>query len=170
MKKFFTNKHNRGFTLIEMLVYVAILGMVSGGALTLLFSMGDQINQGRVERLMTNTAYTALERMLHEIRAADLVDIYYSTLESSPGVLTLTQSASSTEFSVSSSTLFFAVDSVNQGPLTSEKVSVDDLRFYHYDNGVTELVRIGLTLTAEVGDVTLTRDFEAATVLRGSYD
>lgn len=153
-----------------MLVYIAILTLVSGGALTLLFSMGDQINQGRAERLIANSAQTAMERMLSEIRTADLVDIYYSTLETSPGELTLTQGSSTAAFSVSSSTLYYSQDGVVISKLTPEQTTVDSLIFYHYVNTNTELVRIVMTLSASIGDTDITRTFDTATVLRGSYD
>jgi len=159
-----------GFTLIEMLVYIAILTIVSGGALTLLFSLTDQINAGRAQRLVSSSAQTALERMLTEVRSADAVDAVNSTLEVSSGVLALDREASTTALTLSAGTVMLSSDGVIQGPLTSENVSVDELRFYHYDNTNTELVRVVLTLSATVGDTSITRTFNAAGVLRGSYD
>lgn len=159
-----------GYTLIEMLVYISLLVIVSGGALTVLFSMSDQISEGRAQRTLTQSAQVALERMLAEIRVADLVDLPSSTLVTSPGTLVLTQGASSTAFQVSGGVITMTTDGVSQGQLTADAVSVDALRFYHYDNGTTELVRIDLTLTATSGAAAVTRTFEAATVLRGSYD
>jgi prepilin-type N-terminal cleavage/methylation domain-containing protein len=159
-----------GFTLIEMLVYIAILTIVSGGALTLLFSLTDQINAGRAQRLVSSSAQTALERILTEVRSADSVDGLTSTLEVSPGVLVLERGASTTAVALSAGTVLLSSDSIVQGPLTSGDVSVDELRFYHYDNTNTEMVRVRLTLSATVGDTSITRTFNAAGVLRGSYD
>lgn len=170
MRTFYPNRKNLGFTLIEMLVYISILTLVSGGALTLLFSLGDQINAARAERLLSHSAQTALERMLYDIKEADYADIFLSDFDVTPGVLRVVQVASTTEFSVAANTLYYAKDDVNQGPLTDDRVSVDSLYFYHYDNSVTELVRIAMTLTVTVGETTITRTFNAATTLRGSYD
>lgn len=164
-------KHTeRGFTLIEILVYLAILVTVSGGALTMLFSLTDNINSGRSERLVTNSATIALERMLSDIRGADLVDTFYSTFDTNPGALTLIDGASTTAYSVVDGAIVIAKDGVTVGQLTNEQVTVDALRFYHYDNLQTEMVRILMTLTGVVGDATTTRTFEAASVLRGSYE
>lgn len=153
-----------------MLVYISILTLVSGGALTMLFSLGDQINTARADRLLSESAQTTLERMLGDIRAADAVDTFGSTLEVTPGTLSLTQGASTTAYTISGSAIVVSDDGNVIGPLTDDHISVDKLRFYRYDNGTTELARVIMQLTATVGDISVTRTFEAAATLRGSYE
>lgn len=162
--------HQNGFSLIEILVYIAILVIVSGGALTMLFSLTDQINTGRAERIVRSSAEVTLERMLGDIRAADTIDTFYSTLETSPGALTLLDGATTTDYAVVGGVIEVTEDGSVVGPLTDDRVTVDSLIFYHYDNTFTEMVRTVLTLSATVGDATVTRTFEAAAVLRGSYE
>lgn len=160
----------RGFSLVEMLVYVAILMIVSSGALSLLFSLTDQINTGRAERIVSHSAEVTLERMLGDIRGSVAVNLFSSTLESTPGVLTVETAATSTQFSVSSGAIVVEENGTIIGPLTDDRVTVDSLIFYRYDNSVTEMVRVAMTLSATVGEATVTRNFEAGAVLRGSYE
>lgn len=154
-----------------MLVYISILVLVSGGALTLLFSLSDRMAEQRANQLVTRASESALERILNEIRTADSVDVFYSTLESTPGVLTLVDGATTTEFSLSGNTVVMEVNGGVQAPLTDERVSVGSLRFFMYDNTVTEMVRVVLTLSATSSDATtITKTFTTGATLRGSYD
>lgn len=161
---------HRGFSLVEMLIYISILVLVSGGALTVLFDLTDHLNRSRSERLMVNTAQTVLERMLTEIRISGAVDEPNSTLGSSPGALSLLQPGTTTvNFEMNGGVLRVERDDVDLGALT-DSVVVDSLVFHHYENPLTEMVGIELTLSAVVGGATTTRTFNTAAVLRGSYD
>ncbi len=165
---FYKNKVN-GFSLVEMLVYIAVLVIVAAGALTLVFSLGGKFQQQRADQLVTKSAQGALEHMLSSIRTADSVGVS-STLISSPGVLTLNAAATTTAYSLSSGTVVYSINSVAKGPITDNKVSVSELRFFLHDNTTTQLVRIELTLTAQVGAARVTKTFYAGATLRGSYD
>jgi len=160
-----------GFTLVEMLVYVAILSIVLGAALTAIFSFSDHIGKSRANRLVTVAAETALERILTETRMANAVDVAGSNLGSSPGTLTLTRDDGTTMFfELSGGTLDVSENGVNQGPLTPGGVEVENLEFRRFDNSFTELIAIDITLTALSGGASSTRSFSAAAVLRGSYE
>lgn len=167
-----TNKKiSGGFTLVEMLVYVGILSIVLGSALTAIFSFSDQISRSRANRLVLNAGETALERILTEARLSTAVDVPNSDLGTHPGVLTLTKDTSTTmSFALSSGVLEVLENGVSQGPLTPDTVIIDNVEFRHFDNGFTELVAVDMTLSATSGEFTSTRNFNAAVVLRGSYE
>jgi len=160
----------QGFSLVEMLVYVAVLMLVSTGSITLLLTLADNVERQQANQLVTRSAHSALERMLKDIRAANTVDTFYSTLETSPGVLVLTAGATTTEYSLTGGQIVLGVNGTTVGPLTEERVSVDGVSFYRYDNTITELVRVELTLSATIGESTVTETFNAAATLRGSYE
>lgn len=163
-------QQNKGFTLVEMLVYISILVIVAGGALTLLFSLEDRMTENRAHQLVAQAGKNTLERMLSDIRAADTVDTLSSTFEVSPGVLEVVNASNTARYAVASGSVLLTVDGQNVGRLTDERVSIDQLRFYHYNTGETELVRAELSVTATVRDATVSRTFTAGAVLRGSYD
>jgi len=163
-------KSGAGFALVEMLVYIALLTIISTSSIALLFSLDDMFAENRANQLVTRGGTIAMERMLYDIRSADIVDTFNSTLQSTPGVLTLTRGTTTTEFSKVNGAVNVEVNNVTVGPLTNSSVSVDELRFFMYSNLVTEAVRIKLTLSVTVGETTVTETFYGGTVLRGSYE
>lgn len=60
----------RGFTLAELLVCVAVVGLVMGGVLILLMTGSTAYLTGTSQVEAQNNARTALERMVQEIRGA----------------------------------------------------------------------------------------------------
>jgi type II secretory pathway pseudopilin PulG len=175
MRSFISLTHKRtpvskGFSLVEMLVYVAVLIIVMGGSLTLLFSLSDRIQEQRANQLVVHAAQTTLEHMLLHIRNGDAVDILNSTLTANPGELTIINGATTTSYALVSNQVELVQNSTPLGSLTNENVTVQQLRFFRYDNGDTEMVRIVLTLSAQVGETIVTKTFNAGGTLRGSYE
>ncbi|HEU4677668.1 MAG TPA: type II secretion system protein [Candidatus Paceibacterota bacterium] len=164
------SQNKRGFTLIEMLVYVSVMLLIAVGLITTFHSLDTVLLKNRDDRALTESASVALERMGSALRGATIVDTGASTLGTSPGVLTLIAGATTTTFSLSGGRVILSENGEEVGPLTGSDVTVDDLRFTHYVGTATELVRVALTLT-RVGSVsTSTRTFYSSEVLRGSYE
>lgn len=160
---------SRGFTLVEMLVYVSLLVVISTAAVGSLISMSDSFQQQKARQLVTRNATVIIERLLTDIRSAGDVDQLNSVFINNPGVLTLLHSTTTTEYAVSSGVLEVSVDGASSA-VSDSSVSIDTLRFYVYDNMATEFVRVELTLSATAGSVTHTQSFNAGAVLRGSYE
>lgn len=160
----------KGFTLIEMLVYISVMLLIAVGLVTTFHSLDTALLKNRDDRALTESATVSLERIGRAIRSADSVNTGMSTLGSSPGVLTLTEGATTTKFSLVSGNLMLTINSKDVGPLTGDDVTVNSLTFTYYPGTATDLVRVALTLT-RVGDVsTTTRTFYTSAVLRGSYE
>lgn len=168
----FNKKNQSGFSLVEVLVYLAILVTSMVAIVSLLFSLRQLLDVYRSDQLLTQSARAAMERILYEVRESDAIDTIDPdlVLADSPGHLVLLRGATTTEFYIASSTLWVAVNDVMQGPLTKSDVEVSDLRFYSYDNSVTEAVRVQFTMTATAGNSSSTESFNGAAVIRGSYD
>ena len=164
-------KQNRGFTLTEMLIYLAILLVLSTSVVSLLLSLRGLMNLYLVDQQVTKNAQIAMERMMHELREADNIDTIDpdTTLITSPGHLVLLRGATTTEFYLSNNQIFVSINDVEQGPLTSDEVIVNELRFFSYDNLVTESIRVRFTLTAAMNGATSTETFTNTAVMRGSY-
>jgi len=160
-----------GFALVEMLFYVAILVTVSLAAIYLMLSLRTLLDQYQAEERVVNSARVALERMMLDIRSADSIDTVDpdNTLVTSPGHLVLVDGATTTEFYLSGGQIMVKVNEVLKGPLTRSDVTVDELRFFSYDNSVTEAVRVQLTLSANTNTATATETFRSTAVMRGSY-
>lgn len=154
-----------GFTLIEMLVYLAIFMVVSTASVTFLLSLDDFINQYRLETILYRSSTSVLEPMLLAIRQADQVDLV-NTVEddSATGKLTVRNAATSTSFAFTGGTIEYAIAGEDYGSLLGEGVTVDGFTVYSYDVAEVEFVRVRLTLTATLA----TGETKSITVYGGS--
>lgn len=160
---------NNGFTLIEMLVYVALLILISTAAVASLISMTGSFQQQKAEQLVTRNATLVLERLLSDVRTATNVDLPGSTLEVSPGELSLIHGATTTEYMLVGDELHVVTNGI-ASPLTDSAISVNSLQFFQYDNARTEFLRVAVTFSATAGPITHTQTFNVGAVLRGSYE
>lgn len=170
-KSFRIKKYRRrGFSLVEVIFYVAIVVLVAISSVTFLLSLEDVLARQQAERLVRNTAEVALERILFEARQSEEVDLGQSTLSASSSVLVLNRGAGTVRFEVATGTLYLYENSVLSGPLTPPEVEVSDFYVYRYDNGRTESLRIVTNLSAMVASSTISERLEGGITLRGSYD
>jgi Tfp pilus assembly protein PilW len=165
-----TRKRQHGFSLVEMLVYVAVVVFVAGALISTFLSLNTVLLRNRTERELAESARASLERIERDIRNADSINTALSTLGSNPGVLVLTGTGTTTKFYVSSSTLMLNVNGVDLGPLTSDAVTVRSIVFNRYVGTTTDLVRVTLTLSAVSKAASTTRTFYTSAVVRGTYD
>ena len=168
IKKMNTPKRNGGFTLIEILVYVGILVMVASAVVVTFLSLDTVLLRNKTERVLTNSATVALERMTRDIRAASTANAVIAN------ELTLITLSTTTVFSLSGNSLVATVNGSPLGALTSDDVTVENLEFSHYQNTggeiETEAVRVALTLSIETKAASSTRTYYSTVVLRGTYE
>jgi prepilin-type N-terminal cleavage/methylation domain-containing protein len=164
MYRFRDIKTQKGFTLIEMLIYIALLTLISSALVTTFLSLNTTLVRNHTERVLTQEARVALEHMLYSIRRADnVVDATGSNLELN-GVF------GTTRYYLSGNVLTVEDTSGNQSSLTSDAVTIENLNFTHYIGDSTDLVRVELTLSAESKASSSTRMYSISSVLRGSYE
>ncbi len=159
----------KGFTLVEMLIYVALMALIT---VIVTQSFVVVLKSNRIsfaEINLRNSGYSAMEGMLREIYASE------SIATTSAGVLQMNQngSANIVKFATSSSSaLNFYEGSgtpVLVGPLTSKKVSVKNLIFTPINTGKSHAVKIQMQLESAVNGVTKSEWFYSTAILRGSY-
>jgi len=159
----------RGFLLIEMLVYIAVLVVITLAVISTVLSLRGVFEKARANHLLMEAAENSLERMVFEIDAATSVDAAGSVFDVSPGTLALIGDAGTRSFYLDGGQLRVTENGADAGPLTPPAVSVGELVFTHYQNAHTEGVRVSLRL--EVTEpVTLTKTFHVMTLLRNSYE
>ncbi len=171
MKKFNNQQNTAGFTLIETLVYIFIFGLLTVGAVSLLFSLQDLFAEHRAKHELFVSGTAALDRILLEIREAESVDqagsVFASTTAS---VLSLNKDGEVVTFSRQATDLELLVDGVDQGSFLTENVSLLSSTFYRYVENDIELIRVNLVLRAIVGTVSEDYTISGAAILRGTYD
>lgn len=157
--------HTAGFSLVEMIVYIAVLLVISVASIQSMLSLDTLIKQYSAERQLTRSAITALERFIYDARDAETV---FSVTSGQYGDITFTIDGQQVSYATSGDALHVSVAGVDQGPLTLSGVVVDTVAFYAYDD-VSEFARVELQLTSTVGEYSLTRTYRAGATLRESY-
>jgi type II secretory pathway pseudopilin PulG len=160
----------KGFSLVEVMVYLAVTVFLAGALVTTFLSLNTVLARNATERALTMGAQVSLERVVRAARSADTVHTGLSTLDSSMGALALTEGATTTRFYVSGDALMLSVNGTDLGPLTSDGVSVEDVVFHRYVASTSEMIRMELTLSAIGKASSSTRTFYSSAVLRGSYE
>lgn len=153
-------KNKKGYTLVEMLLYVALMGVITIVIVGIFFTV-TRANSRIVSLIEINSnAYSAMERMAYEISnakniyfpASNFANYNYDELKASQLSLVTSQSVPANEnivyidFYLENNTIFIKQDGVDPIALTSSSVKVQNLNLYYYKNGARESVKIDLTV------------------------
>ncbi len=159
-------KKTRGFSLIEMVIYISILSLITFVVVEISVSFSRTYRDMRVVRAIDSSAVIAMERMVRDIRNARTVAIAQSSLGVNPGVLTLQSSATTTRFYVDQGLLKVDVNGVYSGPLSLVKTSVTNF-VLHRLASTTQAIKVDLTLQSTSGSVTKSKTYHTTVVLKG---
>lgn len=146
---------NKGFTLVEMLIYIVTLVLVVGTVTTILLWMVRSNNQVHVRNEVVANVERALSQMTNEIREAQSV---YTPTMTSPTSTQLSLETRKNPPAGETSTYvdFFlcgtplprrlCVKRESQAPqaLTSEKIEIQRLEFTHVQTGSASSIHIAM--------------------------
>ncbi|MBI2054937.1 MAG: prepilin-type N-terminal cleavage/methylation domain-containing protein [Candidatus Sungbacteria bacterium] len=167
-----------GFTLIEIMVYVAILAVISAFLLQTLISFSAVYRKVQAERDVLANARGAMETLGLEIRGAKNVYTPTSALSATTSQLSLATSLSSNvnealtyvDFYVDNKRLYSKREGAAASPITSENVEVAEFLVERVTAGTRESARITLTLTSALrGPFQASSTITAAFTPRGNY-
>ena len=167
-----TIKSHKGFSLIEMMVYITILVFM------LLIIIDVVVSVAKAERIVVavrnveGSAISTLERMGREVRASDSIDVANSAFGVDLGVLTLNATdangtARTVKFSLSGGRVHLMENGVDGGALSLSSTTVTSLiltRFY--SSSLVEGVRVQMTLTSGTSTAYRTETFYSSVTLR----
>ncbi|MEX2013413.1 MAG: type II secretion system protein [Parcubacteria group bacterium] len=161
----------KGFSLIEMLVYISILVFMLAVIMDITISMVRSERVIRASRNVENSASIALERIVREMRQADSINTTSSIFGSNPGVLVLQGTDTlgdprTVEFYVSSETLLLKENGLDLGTLTEADARVTDLVFNYFSGSNSEGVRIEMTIESGESPHYRSEHFYASAILR----
>ncbi len=165
----------KGFSLVEMLIYLAILVTVLGAVMYSLAGMTKWHRDIQASRNLDLSATAILDRMVLEIRNANAVDSVNSTFNTHPGRLTISGvdsggSARIIEFFIQGTSLHVKENGTDQGPLSLSTVVVENFVVRSLTGGATSAVRIELRLSSSAQGFTKTANFYTTVILRGTYN
>jgi len=173
--KFISYSSCGGSSLLETLIYAAILGMVAVFATGSILAMMRSYSSVKMSRDLNFSASVAIERMANEIRLANNIDDAGSVFAASSGKLKLNTvdslgSATTIEFFLSGAGIFVKEGSGASEALTASSTEITSLIFNKItSSAVSKSVKISLTAKAKGGRMEKTEKFYNTAILRGSY-
>jgi type II secretory pathway pseudopilin PulG len=172
-------REQKGFTLVEMVIYLAMMVVITVALIRSLVVVFASNRASFADSNIRNSAYSAMESMIEQIRASQSIDMVDSVLApSQSGVLELNQvdnvgNPYLTKFSTSSAgALNLSQGSTTPslvGPVTYNGTKVTSLMFTPINTGDSQSVRIQMQLTATQNNQIKTMWFYDTIVLRDSY-
>ncbi len=168
----------RGFSLIEALVYTAILGVVSIFVVNSILLIIKSFNNYQLTNQASMAGEVAMERITREIRLANDIDKTNSVFNVNPGRLSLltinpdTQAPTTIDFFISGSALMIKEGGDSPSILTPANVVLANLIFREVatsTNFVSKAVKIEMEIRSSRGNYQKSVKFYDTTVLRGSY-
>jgi prepilin-type N-terminal cleavage/methylation domain-containing protein len=164
----------KGFSLVEMIVYVVILGFLILVLINTLQSVMVTYRHVRIQRAIETSAFTALERMTKEIRNGISVDTSNSTFNNSNGSLTIstkspTEITKTVHVYIDQGVLKISENGTYVGQLTASSTTVTDFTLIRIIGEETEAIKMSLTLQAGTGAYLKRENFYTTTVMRGTY-
>ena len=157
----------RGYTLIEALVYIALIVLITVVLIQTLVFLTQGFRQAKGLRVVRLSAETALERIVREIRFADGVTVVGSIFDTHPGTLVLssidpiTETPQTITITASGSALAIQKDAGTPALLTPTTVTVENIVFRYITTPLSEAVKIELRINGE--------NFYSTALLRRSY-
>lgn len=164
-----------GSSLLETLIYAAILGLVSVFATGSILAMMKSYASVKMSRDLNSSASTAMERMANEIRLANSIDDAGSVFGASHGKLKLNTTDDlgvivAIEFFLSGTGVFVKEGAGVPEALTASSTEIISLVFNKITSStISKAVKIDLTARAKGSRMEKTEKFYNTAILRGSY-
>jgi type II secretory pathway pseudopilin PulG len=170
----YAQSNKKGFTIMEMIVYITISTVVVSTAVVGIVRLNSELGRYEATRILNNAGQTALERMVREVRAADNINRSGYIFGINPGVLKLNSTDVVTgdnklvSFTIVSGIIELS-DNGQTSPLTPDDVMVTELFFNDIVTSESEAVKISMVLETTKSGTTYEQALNTTTVLRGSY-
>ncbi len=145
---------SKGFTIVELLVYIAIFAILITSVTAFAISFVENSSKTKIKKEVSLGAYSAMKSMVYEIKRANKVYIPTSNFDNHPGQLSL-ETSHELPLDEQRTYIDFYLDDQNrlylkaegQDPqlLISENLKVANLEF-EYLASSSESIRIDLTM------------------------
>ncbi len=141
----------RGFTLVEMLIYIAIFAVAISSFVFLGVTISESRNESYVVQEVQANNRMALDIISQKIRQATSVNIGSSTFGSDPGVLSLAMAEAGSDPTLinldqDDGTLRITEGASSPVNVTSKQVTVKSLIFTNLTDGERENIKIEMTV------------------------
>lgn len=163
-----------GFSLIEMLVYTAILILIVAAVGSTILALSRVYRAITTEQIVEDAGQVTLERILRTTKDALSIDSAQSAFASTTGKLTLNTldddgNAQVVQFFLAGQTLRMKENGVDVGPLTPSEAHVTRLYLTSITTSVSKAVKVEMTIESGTSTTYRSKNFYGTAVLRGSY-
>jgi type II secretory pathway pseudopilin PulG len=164
----------KGFSIVEMIVYIAILAFVTLGIINTLLLAGKSWVALESNRILNVSAQSTFEVITREIRNALSIDVAQSTFTSTSSVLMLntqdlTGNAVAVKFFVQNGAIKIQRGTASAYPLTLSAASSTSFTMYRITTPQSEGVKIDMTIQSGIRNVYREQNFSTTVMLRGGY-
>jgi len=170
------NKMRKGTGLIEIIIYAAILTVISAFVVNSIVIINKALTRVRLERRIIINADQAAQKLVREIRQASDINVS-STFNVSPGnlslrtyVSTISSLLTDADIYLDSGRLVYKKGSASPIFLTDSNVNVTRLFFSQITASSSKAIKFELGLSASTPRTTASSTFYGTAILRGSYD
>lgn len=160
--------NQKGFTLIEMLVYISVLTIICAAIVSFLFWAIKTNAKSRAAAEVSDNARRAMETMFYEIRQATSVYTPTSVFDVSQGQLSLetkisppnNETKTYEDFYLADGKLYLKKEGIAPEQITSDQVRVSNLIF-KYLGSSGNLASVQINLKVEYNDSSGRPEFQA---------
>jgi type II secretory pathway pseudopilin PulG len=169
-----TQQKHRGYSMVEMLVYLAIFSVMSIVVIDSFTTVTRSFDTTHANRDLLESGEVAMEHMSREIRESTNTNVLSSTFGTNPGLLSLSSIDGSGNgrtviFTLENSTLDMYQNGTLVGSLLDSNVSISNLIFRRIVTPKGEAIKIEMTLTTTSSTTPAQANFYDTIILRGEY-
>lgn len=170
----FKKRNKVGISLIEAIISIAILAVMMVVITKGMSAFLVAYRNVKEVRKLENSALSAMDRIIREVRNAESVDTTNSSLSSANGVLVLNTtdssgSAMTVKFYLSGNKIYVEENGISLGPITATGISITSLTFRLISTPVSQAVKVEMSILDVGASPDLYRSFFDTALLRGSY-
>jgi hypothetical protein len=170
--KYLHTKYLRGYSLIELLVYISIFSLIAVVVVNSLIVSTKSFSETKTNRVLLHGGFDIMERVSREIRGAESIGAG-SSFGVSPSQLILSKTTTggeseTTRISVESGVVNLYKNDVLQGALSDSSIVVEAIIFRQIIVGSARAVRIELTISNNSTVSQKNSTMYTTTLLRGS--
>ena len=175
MNKIYNTNKNTGFSLVEIIIYFALLAIISTLVISSMISLFKNYNIVRANQAIEYNAISILDKLTRDARDSRSVNISDSSFSVAQGAVSFnigssTDSTASTtiKFYVNNGKVKYMKNGVDFGNLSTNDITVSNFKIYYINASSTEAIKVELNLevTPHLYSATISKNFYVTILLR----
>lgn len=160
-------KNNRGFSLVEMIVYLAIMTIITTTLVQSFVVVLRSNKNSFVDSVIRNSGYSIMENIIREARKSNNINTCNSS------VLSFTQENNNiVNFSINDGIVDFSEgisSQISKGPLNNSDIKVINFNCNIINTENSKAIKFKIDLSTTIDGQYKTESFYSTVILRGSY-